>query len=231
MTKVFHLHIRKTAGTALFHALKERFGSSAPYRSDFEIGVKVPSDQRVAELSRYPLISGHFYSTAAIVPDDYDVVTILRNPFSRVVSAYNHIRADKTDLLHKKLSDRSLEQALDDPALASELWNGTTRALVAASGGKYEDLEDAERIETALSYLQNCRFVGFQEALGVFFNEINAAYGTKADAGRKVNVETTASGLGREAAFPLARKIAGRNTLDVIVYDEALSRFLFPRLA
>jgi hypothetical protein len=223
--KIFHLHIRKTSGTVLFNALWKKCGKDMvlPYRSDVEIFNKMPDkEDRQKEIAATPIISGHFYRLANEIPEDYFKVTILRNPVERTISAFNHMKGDIHDSSHIKIADLSFKDAMKDPRFAHELWNGQTRALVAAAGKNFETLDDAERVNTALHTLKSLDLVGFQENLQPFYRKVRSNLNLQVRYNQKINQKVTSQGIRVADVVNFSDEVVSKNRLDIFVYFESL---------
>ena len=90
------IHVEKTAGTSLNHALLQHFGShrSSPSHLNW-----LPNCS-VAELNSYDFVTGHFtYQEARSIPrHPKRIITVLREPTARLISFYRFHRAHPNDL-------------------------------------------------------------------------------------------------------------------------------------
>lgn len=85
---LYFLHIPKTAGTSLNNIIKSQFSKEKIY--PFATYHQVYTNKKL-ELDSFDIISGHFtYSYIQNMTRPVNVITVLRNPVSRVISAYNH---------------------------------------------------------------------------------------------------------------------------------------------
>ena len=225
--KIFHLHIRKTAGTSFFDFLTDTLkkAKTCPIRSDFEFFTKVNDRDKSAYFTDFDIISGHFYQAAQFVPGEYKKITLLRNPIHRVVSAYNQIANDKNDLQYANMIGLSLSEAIIDPQFAHELWNGQTRALVAASGNNFESMTDLQRFECAMDYLDTFDIVGFQEDTATMATKLATMLDIKPVTLPRSNTQVTAGGVSKKEAFTCLPALTTRNRIDLALYCEAISRF------
>lgn len=223
-TKLFHLHIRKTAGTALLVGVLPFYKGRriCPYRSDFEFFNKVPEPKRAEELNGYELVSGHFYKSAQLIDDSYKKIVVLRDPLSRTVSAFNQIKNDGRDLLHKKLGDACFLAALNNTRLAPEFWNCQARALVAALGYDFDKLNDTEKIECAIETLQTFDLVGVYEQLDVLWARLLSELQLPTRQLPVANAAITEGGIGPTDVYDSLGIFAQRNRLDYVLYSAAV---------
>lgn len=166
MRKIYHIHIRKTAGTAIYSLLRSQYQDDevCPIRSEIELRGKFPPQQRLSTITQYRLISGHFYSFGQKLTSEYSIVTFLRNPLDRTISAFNHIQNDQRDPFHKKLKGMSLMNALQSNLADLELQNGQTRFLVGNAGYDHRQL-DQSAADIATAFIDKIAFVGIQEQM------------------------------------------------------------------
>jgi hypothetical protein len=88
---LFYIHLPKTGGTSLRHALAQHF---APDRI-CPIQWNKLHQLSVAELGHFDFFQGHFdYSALRFIPrDDIKVISMLREPRERLISAWRSLRA------------------------------------------------------------------------------------------------------------------------------------------
>ncbi len=167
MLKIYHIHIRKTAGTVVYNLLSKQFSQNdvCPIRSEIELRGKFPPRQRLPEITRYRLISGHFYTFGSALSPEYKMITFLRDPLTRAVSTFNHIQNDIRDPFHKKIKGMPISEALQSNLAALELNNGQTRFLVGNAGHDHTQLDDQSAVDIAKSFLDQMFFVGIQEQI------------------------------------------------------------------
>ena len=85
---LYFLHIPKTAGTSLNNIIKEQFPKNKvyPYATYHQVYTNTK-----LKLDNYDIIAGHFtHSYVQNMIRPVKIITVLRNPVSRVISAYNH---------------------------------------------------------------------------------------------------------------------------------------------
>jgi hypothetical protein len=86
---LYFLHIPKTAGTSLNKTLKSNFETEKVY--PFATYHQVFTNSKL-DLDSYDFIHGHFtMSFIENLKSTPNIITVFRNPISRVVSAYNHL--------------------------------------------------------------------------------------------------------------------------------------------
>ncbi len=96
---IFHLHIPKCAGTSVRNALETAIGDEAALSAQRHSGTLEPDKA---------LYSGHF--SALAVPDDFEgmTFTVLREPWTRLVSAYRFLRSHTEDYARAENLDLAL---------------------------------------------------------------------------------------------------------------------------
>ena len=195
-----HLHIPKTAGTSL----RESIALAHP-----ELKVQqIPDPQQHQPDPDTQVISGHFsYDNAASY--GLPVITVLRHPVDRFVSIYffwrqlfakDIERTRKTSLAHH-LSLLEFAKAMDEPELASELYNRMAwqvhsdfRLLKRFQLRSKRAVTTDALISGALDNLRGFAVVGFQDRYGDFIEAVNGHFGMKIE-NRKVNVTERRSAM------------------------------------
>lgn len=229
MKKMFFIHIRKTAGTSASFAIKNLFSlkSQCPILSDFELNMKISREERKEYLGSFDFVSGHFSSAYNLLRgNDYATAIFIRDPISRVISAYHHMQADTTDPLHGLASSRSIEECLEIDGLSHEMLNSQTRYLVGNAGFDYDKLTDRERLEVATRFLDDITFLGLTEFFDVSISLMAFQSGLKIPADfPKLNCEITSQGKKKNELFNVVGGIAEKNQLDIAIYNHANSLF------
>ncbi len=230
MIKIYHIHIRKTAGTALLQVIKSKFDQSriCPIRSEWELKQKVKREGWIDYLQQFQLISGHFYTLASLLPHEhYTYLTFLRNPLHRVISVFKQMQNDKRDVFHKKITGLSLVEALESNLFNQELQNGQLRFLVSNAGHSLESLPSQKAIEVGLKFLGSIDFFGIQELMGVSALLFNKQFCTNLPSRiPRVNTRITEGGLQvADLSSEEIELIIMHNKLDMILYEKALDIF------
>lgn len=113
--RLFFCHLPKTAGMTLRAILENHFRESEVF--GYDRLRDIPASFAVSDFARYRLIRGHFLRSTiiSVLPTEPFVMTMLREPISRVISAYRHIRREPTHQMHKQIGgkDCTLSQFLD----------------------------------------------------------------------------------------------------------------------
>lgn len=228
ITRVLFLHVRKTAGTSARVALKNIFEleNECPLRSQLELNGKVRAQFQTAYFEKFDFIAGHFHRVAPIAGPEFKTVIFLRDPVARVISAYNHVKNDTMDPLHRFGFNKPLLECLDMPELCEEFQNAQTRYLVGNSGYEYSDLNDDERLHIAVEYLKEVDFIGLTELFDLSLALFARSVGTNPlKHTPKLNQEITASGPKRMDLIDLHFDILKRNRLDSVVLEKARAEF------
>jgi hypothetical protein len=91
-TKLFFLHIPKTAGTSLRSYLIDQYHEKDVLQKYDWLSL---NSTDIDELQKYNLIMGHFdYRMVGLLPPGYKTATFLREPIARTVSAIRHAMRD-----------------------------------------------------------------------------------------------------------------------------------------
>lgn len=239
-TRLFLLHIPKTAGTTLTAYVDDRFavnqilprsllGRNALYVR--------PQDLRgrESELTQFDLVRGHFgFPIWREFFPGHTLVTMLREPVARVVSLYNDWRTKSAENLagappaESELARLARQLPLGEflkqphPLIPRLFANGQARQL---AGFVDEQHDDAELLLLATEHLRQCALVGLTE----FFDLSLACLARMFNWPAPLTVErlnTSASrGLGVEADAATRLLIESMNAVDEQVYR--LGRKLF----
>jgi hypothetical protein len=190
-----------------------------------DLGLTIP--ERAAWkplLTSYPFIGGHFYRIAPLLAnDDYKTVTILRDPLDRAISAFNHIKNDSRDVLHKFAINLSFREAIAEPKLAIEFRNAQARFLVGNAGFDFNSLSHQEKLDAALNFLKQINFFGFQELLNHSCQRMGHFLGMSLPTEvPQLNREITANGERRNDVLKDIALFEANNTLDREIYARAL---------
>lgn len=228
MLKTYHIHIRKTAGTVVYNLLSKQFSQNdvCPIRSEIELRGKFPPRQRLPEITRYRLISGHFYTFGKELSPEYKMITFLREPLVRTVSTFNHIQNDIRDPFHKKLKGMSLSEALQSNLAALELNNGQTRFLVGNAGHDHTQLDD-QSVDIAKSFLDQMFFVGIQEQLESSIHRLALCLRIEPPTHvPRINTKITKAGLKiSDLNSDVVTLLQEHNTYDLEVYQYAYEKY------
>jgi hypothetical protein len=227
--RVIHLHIPKTAGTALRSAFEAAYKGeirSFPHRDERRYVEFDPND--------YDFYSGHIgFKTASQIGGD--IIAVFRNPVDRFVSVYYFWRQ-----LHARGVEKSRNTAMaakydldqfvlirDEPFLLEEFHNRITWQVAYGSSlslrlelrnqGQSED----EIFLAAINNVGAFAVVGVQERMGEFCSELESKYGVAFPI-RQVNVTENKAGR-HDLKVQTLRRIQDWVYMDLELYQSVLT--------
>lgn len=181
--RLFFIHIPKTAGTTFNAFLGQQFPLEKVAQDGFfgkhELYVRKDDlEGRLEELKQFSLFRGHYgYDICNVFAPEYTTLTVLRNPFKRVISLYNDWRSKSKESLEnatesekslaalaKRLPFQDFFQA-DHPLLPPFFYNGQARLLARDFSCA---LEEKALQELAINHLETINYVGITEAFDLF---------------------------------------------------------------
>jgi hypothetical protein len=226
-TRIVHLHIPKTAGTA--------FRSAFQKAADGKLRIFPHYDERQyagIDPSGFDFFSGHFgFETAAKLGGE--IITVLRNPIDRFISVYYFWRQlyekgiernPKTILAHK-FSLGEFVKIRDEPFAMEALYNTMTWQIAhgtsLAHRRKLRELgkTDDEVLQLALDNLATFSLVGVQERIEVFESAMLRRFSIPLQI-RKINVTEARPGVEDIGAGTISA-IHDWSFLDLRLYEHA----------
>jgi hypothetical protein len=228
--RIIHLHVPKTAGTALRSAFHRRFQGKLRIFGEWSEnkydGIN-PED--------YDFYSGHIgFATATRLQGD--VVTVLRHPVDRFISVYHfwrqlHRTGNEKSVNTELASKYSLEDFVaitDQIGMIEEFQNRCTFQLAYGTSIaqrkklRLDGLNDDAIFKMAVENLNKIKVVGIQEQLGKFAKAICDTFDVTLDI-PKVNVTTDRPEV---SSIPVStlRRIQAWLYMDLELYQEALRR-------
>jgi hypothetical protein len=239
-SRLFFLHIPKTAGTTLTSYIDDRFDVDCTLPRSL-LGQNAlyvrPEDLRgrEQELASFDLVRGHFgYPIWQEFFADHTLLTMLRDPAARVVSLYNDWRSKspenlaaappaETELAH--LAGRcSMAEFLVQPhPLINRLFaNGQARQL---AGFIDEDRPDGELLQLASAHLRKCSLVGLTEFFDLSVACIARMFGWDLPS-EVARLNTSAGrGLAGEIDAQTRARIEAMNIVDAQIYQMGVELF------
>jgi hypothetical protein len=226
-TKIVHLHIPKTAGTAFRSAFELAAGGKLRIFTHFD-------ERRHADIdsSQFDFFSGHIgFETAAKIGGE--IITVLRNPVDRFVSVYHFWRrlsergiekSHRTALAHK-FSLSEFVKIRDEPALLEAFYNVMTwqvahgTSLVRRRELRLMGKTDNDVIELAIANLSTFALVGIQERLQIFEAAMAQRYSLPLKI-RKINVAEARPGS-RDIDAATLTAIRDWTFMDLKLYEYA----------
>ena len=209
------LHIPKTGGTSLGDLLRESFGDGA-----FGQYWNVPGPGQVAEVTGKTCVIGHFpYGLHALFPAPCTYLTMLRNPYERVLSQYYYNLHNPADPWHRLARDHPLEEWLDLHPDARDL-------QVQFLSGRKGPAPDEEALALAKANLAACGVVGLLEDFEGTLLLLCRALGLDRPAAPRLKENPRRPRL-HEISAEAREKIRRSNALDLELYR--LGQELFAR--
>ncbi|MGF1522347.1 MAG: sulfotransferase family 2 domain-containing protein [Leptolyngbyaceae cyanobacterium] len=239
--RLFFVHIPKTAGTTFNAFLDQQFylAQIAPREvfDKYELRMQRNDFQEyLNELKQFSLFRGHYgYEIFKDFIDEYITLTILRDPFKRVISLYNDWRSKSEEhlkhtrdsekslaLLAKQLSFQEFFQA-EHPLIPLFFHNGQARQLAYSL---VSDFEEDKLQDLALHNLNKIDYVGTTEAFDLFRWILCEQFGWHYTP--QLQVLNAARGYLRLEDLDDATlaTIADKNRVDLALYGRAKERAL-----
>jgi hypothetical protein len=248
----FFLHIPKTAGTTVRAHLERDFFPGAVLRVPNNEGVL---ELRESELQAYSVISGHqFYPFKDLLSHPVRVVTLLREPIARVLSAYEYIKRTSAHPLHalfgregvesvatfcshpsfcfhaRDMQTRMLGVAYPLAKIVRSVWRGELHAHDGAA--RMREAEGApctvEMLTRAEARLESAHFVGLSEDMLASLELLTELLGRpRPPALLHLNAAPLEEGHRRLTAYSEAELAAVReaNRFDIDLYSFAARLF------
>ena len=184
-TRLLHLHVPKTAGTAVRDALQKAGGGSLrifPHYDERKYNGFNADD--------YDVFSGHFgFKTASEIGGD--VITVLRNPIDRFLSVYyfwRELHATGTEIspnttIASKYSIDDFVAIRDEPFMLEEFFNRVTWQIAYGSSLRHRremrlaGQSDQNIYLMALANLSKFAVVGIQEDIPAFAQRFSEKFG------------------------------------------------------
>lgn len=174
--KLYFLHIPKTAGTSVTQFLQRQYDLEqivfeTTWRELFRYQPKMP---------KLRLFRGHFgINLAKMIGPEFNIITFLREPVSRMVSQYYHIHKTPTEGLYKFASEMKLEEFMHhrqgrklfrnlqtryvgESLEVGQIW-AHTGILNLPPDRFFENLASPQLLEKAKRNMKNFFFVGLTE--------------------------------------------------------------------
>lgn len=224
MDKFYFIHIRKVAGTSVRAFLERNFAPEevCPELSQIDLFGKMPKEDLGDYVAQFRLVSGHYYNLPKFFKEKRFTFTILRDPIARTVSEINQIRNDEKDIWYKKAKGLSPCEMLRSEEFRGPLVNSQTRYLVNNSGGRYEALNDEQRLQRAMTYLNELDFFGTTENLALVLFMLSKKAGLKTpEKVHRANTKITSSGASIKDMFDCVDDLYAVNNLDLKLYAHA----------
>jgi hypothetical protein len=224
-------HIPKTGGTSLWSYLKSVFGED-------EVSTQIQGADIEQVVSLYPqrVLSGHFlFPPGYRFPSDFVSLTVLRNPFGRILSDLTFVANDVPEAglspVDRELSKLGMDEIILSGRFDDRLRNPMARHLASRLVPKPGTLSDEELFTFAEQSLRDFDLVGTTEDLGFIAGQISRVFGLHQEPIKSLNVSrvhTDMESLSEEARSRLesiCRVDLALWELARTVYREKTARF------
>ena len=224
---IFFLHIPKAGGSTFSFILNKMYSMGEvidlytpgpDWDSILTILKKRKDDKNIS------LVKGHFfYGIHNFLPDnDYQYITFMRNPVSRIISFFNFIKESDLHFLHHQLKNG---MRLSDFIMSDLTWEIDNCMIRQITGKKdlsekcsEDSLKEAQQIiEKDFSFVGITEY--FDESLVLLKNLLNW---DEYPFYKKINVTKNRE---KSADVKTIKKISERNELDIKLYNWALEKF------
>ena len=205
--RVIFMHIPKTAGSTATGYFKQRLGSSWRGQA-LTVSDAAGADERLCTLARGArFVGGHFGAgTLGVLRDGAYAFTVLRDPLSRLVSAWRFFQSHRRAELNLPFATLDAALASRDPGVITAFDNVILRHLAGAldrPGPLAEDPEADHLLARAQAELAGLDRVIWQDDFEAEFAAMLGDLGLPpAPAGARRNVTADPARRGRARALP-----------------------------
>lgn len=238
---VFFVHIPKTAGTAVVHALRAPYRDEeiCPHYGEYKLGEIPPVEFR----RRYRFAAAHAGIDYARPRADH-ILTVLRDPLERILSLYNYWRStplesatvfpggviDPAVTLARELDFEGFVHS-DHPRILNDIENGQTWQLAASNtpNGRPRLAHSGPGavLATAEANLRAMEAIGTTEDLAGFAASIEERLGMRIEIGRR-NVTRRKSAARDAVGSDALARVEALTALDATLYDRVASGAVAP---
>jgi hypothetical protein len=218
---VFFLHLPKAGGTTFYAILEQYF----PPESCFSIPDRQYKSELPSDLNRYRLVRAHQgYDVYRFFQRTPIYVTMLRNPVTRVVSYYKHMKRDLAHPMHDRVTRLSLLDCLSDPLMQDRLANAQTRRLAFGTEPGDDLPPDRVQLEMAKVRLHEFAYFGLVEFYVRSVQLLTYSFSWPTITEFKT-LNTAPPEAHENVSLAVQEAIAECNYLDVALYDYAVQLF------
>lgn len=226
MPRICYVHIAKSAGTWLRHVLQDSYRPAdiCDFRFDNQFDLADPAD-----FMNKKFFSAHVGIETALRLDS-DLITVLRNPFDRVLSLFYYWKeVEGGPVLVKNMN---LEEFLDTRIrmTTEDLDNGQTWQLAYGNTNivrkKHSGISKDDLLAKAIENLDRFAILGVYENLDEVTRQIQDRY--MLSLGRlpcRINATRSRKSM-EQIPIEIRNKIYARNDLDVALYDHVMRKVL-----
>lgn len=184
------MHIPRTGGTTLSEILYHHY----PKDKSFIVGDDIPGDRKRlermsgAQKRALPMVFGHLcWGWHEALPQEVQLVTVLRDPAVRVISLYSYIKRSHNHYLHKYANNPNYQMGMFlEKGVSRTMDNGMVRQLCGDDRflrGPFQDMQipygkvQRAHLERAKENLTKCAVVGVLERLDDFVRRLHKVLG------------------------------------------------------
>jgi len=175
--RIYHYHIRKTAGTSLNTAFLSIIGADLQdiahknmlMRNDI---IFVQHDKKLIERGDYFYGSSHIAAHKLVVPEKTFTITILRDPLERVISYYRHLMFVRDDPRASRLEPAFWRLRRETEWLGSSFGEFVSRMPRARLLNQLYMFSASFSVAEAAERIVACSYVGFTSSFAAHISDL-----------------------------------------------------------
>ena len=223
--RLAYVHIGKSAGTWLRTMLERHYAPEEICHFRFQNQFYRAQPDEYMGKKLFSAHIGHDFATTL----DAELVTVLRNPFDRIVSLYHYWREveNAPPLVHQMGFDQFIDWHFD--AIGQDIDNAQTWQIAFGHTIPFRranaNLSKDEVLARARNNLDGYAAVGVSERLSTFVEKLGKQFGfSEFNIGKSINRTQKREPV---SSLTLAQraKIYARNDMDLALYEYVLSRW------
>jgi hypothetical protein len=227
---LFFLHIPKTAGLSLIDLLDSHFPTNQIFPLHSAPTPELFDAYTLEKMQQYRLVRGHFrfgpYDSGIYmhIAQNPLILTVLRHPIERLVSAYRWILRRPQNRFHHEITTKGItfEQYATDPAYRHLTSNLQSRLVISAMCPDPGVLSDVAKAHLARQRLEQFAFVGITERFSESMEVLSHVFGWPPPA-EMPHVNASPRPTSRDDISPnLLETLIEQNAADLALYEFAV---------